>query len=229
MSYSELAALLIRLGDQIAAHQEVLEGPSLAKTAEGLEKAALRFQKKLEDFLGGKGPGIRELEELFASPQGRTHLKLPALFLLYLKVFGERLQADKPAAAKKAFLSRVKGEGMGEKAVEVVRAFFIQAAQRPAPAKDEASLQNEFLRLGGLTDEELAVEFGGRLKSLALLKALAKANAVPFSKETSKEKLIERITHYARRAHGNIRHRAGGAATSFPGSDDPAPVSDLSS
>ncbi|MEW6186002.1 MAG: AAA family ATPase [Thermodesulfobacteriota bacterium] len=38
--------------------------------------------------------------------------------------------------------------------------------------------------------------------------ALAKANAIPLSKDTSKEKLIEMITHYARRAHSNIRHRA---------------------
>jgi hypothetical protein len=36
----------------------------------------------------------------------------------------------------------------------------------------------------------------------------ALAKTIPFNKETSKEKLIERITHYARRAHANIRHRA---------------------
>jgi hypothetical protein len=64
------------------------------------------------------------------------------------------------------------------------------------------------LRLGGLSEEELAFEFSDRLKSVGLLKALAKTNAIPFSKETSKEKLIELITHYARRAHSNIRHRA---------------------
>jgi len=38
--------------------------------------------------------------------------------------------------------------------------------------------------------------------------ALAKTKAIPFNKEPSKEKLIERITHYARRAHANIRHWA---------------------
>ena len=56
--------------------------------------------------------------------------------------------------------------------------------------------------------EELEFEFSGRLKSIALLKALAKANAIPFSRETSKNRLIELITHYARRAHANVRHRA---------------------
>ena len=41
-----------------------------------------------------------------------------------------------------------------------------------------------------------------------LLKTLAKANAIPFSRETSKNRLMELITHYARRAHANFRHRA---------------------
>ena len=34
--------------------------------------------------------------------------------------------------------------------------------------------------------------------------ALAKANAIPFPREVKKEKLVELITHYARRAYANI-------------------------
>jgi hypothetical protein len=208
MNYVELSLLLLRLSQETTRHHHELEGLPLARAAESLEKAALRYQKRLEDFVGGRGPGIRELEELLASPQARGHLKLPALNLLAMEIFGEKLNSEKMAGARREFFEKIKRERAGEKAVEVLRHFFLKAAQRPAPSKDEGALQNEFLRLGGLSDEELAFEFSDRLKSAALLKALARANAIPFSKETSKEKLIERITHYARRAHANIRHRA---------------------
>jgi hypothetical protein len=56
-----------------------LEGIPLAKAAESLEKAVLRFEKRLDDFLGGRGPGIQELEELLKSPQAKAHLALPGL------------------------------------------------------------------------------------------------------------------------------------------------------
>jgi len=208
MNYLELADLLDTLARKTARHQQQLEGLPLAKAADTLAKAAERYGKKLEDFLGGRGPGIQELEELLKSPQARGHLKLPALKLLFKELFQELPSADKPAGARKELFERVKREQGGEKTLEILKRFFLQAAQRPAPAKDEISLQNEFLRLGSLSDEELEFEFSGRLKSIALLKALAKANAIPFSRETSKNRLIEMITHYARRAHANVRHRA---------------------
>jgi hypothetical protein len=208
MNYLELADLLNTVGRKTARHHEQLEGLPLAKAADNLVRAAEKYEKKLEDFLGGRGPGIQELEELLKSPQARGHLKLPALRLLFKELFQELPVADKLAEARKQFFERVKREQAGEKTLETLKRFFLQAAQRPAPAKDETSLQNEFLRLGSLSDEELEFEFSGRLKSIALLKALAKANAIPFSRETSKNRLIELITHYARRAHANVRHRA---------------------
>ncbi len=208
MNYQELSQVLLRISQTTERHHQELEGLTLARTADSLAKSALRFQKKMEDFLGGRGPGIQELEELLVSPQARAHLKLPALNLIYKDLFADKLTSEKPAAAKKEFFERVKREQAGEKTVELLRVFFLKAAQRPVLSKNEAALQDEFLRLGGLIDEELAFEFSDRLKSIGLLKAMAKANAIPFSKETSKERLIELITHYARRAYGNIRHRA---------------------
>lgn len=208
MNYLELADLLDTLARKTARHQQQLEGLPLAKVADTLVRSAERYEKKLEEFLGGRGPGIQELEELLKSPQARGHLKLPALKLLFKELFRELPSADKPAGARKELFERVKREQVGEKTLEILKRFFLQAAQRPAPAKDETSLQNEFLRLGSLSDEELEFEFSGRLKSIALLKTLAKANAIPFSRETPKNRLIELITHYARRAHANVRHRA---------------------
>jgi len=208
MSYKELAQHLQSLGSKVVNHHEKLEGISLAKAAESLEKAIFRFEKRLDDFLGGRGPGIRDLEELLKSPQAKAHLPLPGLNIISQKIFGEVLKADKPAAAKKEFFERVKKEQVGEKAVAVIKEFFFKAAQMPPPPEDKVSMQNELLRLGGLPDEELQYEFSHRLKSVAFLKKLANANSLPVSRNAKRSELVEKITHYARRAYDNIAHRA---------------------
>ena len=82
MNYLELAGLTQSIGTKTAQHHQKLEGLALAKAAEALEKALLRFGKKLEEFLGSRGPGIQELEELLKSPQAKAHLNLPALNLV---------------------------------------------------------------------------------------------------------------------------------------------------
>jgi hypothetical protein len=208
MSYKELAEHLRSVGSKVASHHGKLEGNPLAKAAESLEKAVLRFEKRLDDFLGGRGPGIQELEELLKSPQAKAHLPLPGLNIISQKIFGETLKADKAAAAKKEFFERVKKEQIGEKAVAVLKEFFFKAAQMPPPPEDKVSLQNELLRLGGLPDEELQYEFSHRLKSVPLLKKLANANSLPVSRNAKRAELVEKITHYARRAYANIAHRA---------------------
>jgi hypothetical protein len=208
MSYKELAEHLQSLGSKVVNHHEKLEGIPLAKAAESLEKAVMRFGKKLDDFLGGRGPGIRDLEELLKSPQAKAHLPVPGLNIISQKMFGEVLKADKAAAAKKEFFERVKKGQVGEKAVAVIKEFFFKAAQMPPPPEDKVSMQNELLRLGGLSDEELQYEFSHRLKSVALLKKLANANSLPLSRSAKRAELVEKITHYARRAYANIAHRA---------------------
>jgi hypothetical protein len=208
MSYKELADHLQTLGSKVDKHREKLEGIPLARAAESLEKAVLRFEKRLDDFLGGRGPGIRELEELLKSPQAKAHLPLPGLNIISQKIFGEVLKADKPAVAKREFFERVKKEQAGEKAVAVLKEFFFKAAQMPPPPEDKVSMQNELLRLGSLPDEELQYEFSHRLKSAALLKKLANANSLPVSRNAKRVELVERITHYARRAYANIAHKA---------------------
>ncbi len=208
MSYKELAEHLRSVGSKVAEHHEKMEGIPLAKAAQSLQNSVLRFEKKLDDFLEGRGPGIRELEELLKSPQAKAHLPLPGLNIISQSLFGEKLKADKPAGAKKEFFERVKKEQAGEKAVAVLKDFFFKAAQMPPPGEDKVSLQNELLRLGSLPDEELKFEFSHRLKSLPILKGLARANSLPISRNSRKAELVEIITHYARRAHANIAHRA---------------------
>ena len=208
MSYQELADQLSALGKKVADHQQKLEGIPLAKAAESLTKAASRFEKKLDDFLGGRGPGIQELEELLKSPQARAHLPLPGLNLISKDLFSERLKAERLPAARKEFLELVKKEQVGEQAVALLREFFFKAAQTPPPPADKEAMQRELLRLGGLSEDELKLEFSHRLKSVAILKRLAQANSLPVSRSAKKGELLEVITHYARRAYTNIAHRA---------------------
>jgi hypothetical protein len=207
MSYQELANQLTTLGKKVDDNQQKLEGIPLAKAAESLVKAAARFEKKLNDFLGGRGPGIQELEELLKSPQAKAHLPLPVLNLISKDLFGERLKAERLPAAKKEFLELVKREQVGEKTVALLREFFFKAAQMPPPPTDKEAMQRELLRLGGLSDDELNLEFSHRLKSVPILKRLAQANSLPVSRTAKKMELIEVITHYARRAYINIAHR----------------------
>ncbi len=208
MSYRELAEHLLTVGNKVATHHEELEGIMLAKAAESLGKATARFEKRLDDFLGGRGPGIQEVEELLKSPQAKAHLPLPGLNIVSLKIFGTTLKAEKTAAAKKELFERVKKEQVGEKTVGVLKEFFFKAAQMPPPPEDKVSMQNELLRLGGLPEEELQYEFSHRLKSVSILKKLANANSLPVSRNAKRGELIEKITHFSRRAYINIAHRA---------------------
>jgi hypothetical protein len=207
MSYDELAKQLGILEKKVAENHEKLEGILLAKAAESLAKAAFRFEKKLDDFLGGRGPGIQELEELLKSPQAKAHLPLPGLNLISKDLFGDRLRSERLPAAKKEFIEKIKKEQAGERAVALLREFFFKAAQTPPPPPDKEAMQQELLRLGGLSEDEMNLEFSHRLKSIAVLKRLAQANSLPVSRSAKKAELIEVITHYARRAYGNIAHR----------------------
>jgi hypothetical protein len=205
MSYLDLAQQLRQLSGKIDKNASRFEGATLAKAATSLTKSIATFEKKLDAFLGGAGPGIRELQELLKSPAATKHLKLPAISLLHRKLFGHSQSAETPAAAKKAFLLAAMGKEMGEETLSELREFLYRAAQIAPPAKDKESLQKEFLRLGGLPDDELIWELDSRFKNITLLKALAKANAVEVTKEVKRERLINSIIHYARRARANIR------------------------
>jgi len=206
MSYLDLANLLDGLAKTLADNHEKLGGEPLAKAAGGLQKAAVKFETALDSFLTGSDPSVRELEALLKTPA-----KLLPLHLLNLasrQVFGSALAADKLPNARKEFLARVKKERAGEKALNSLRELLLKASEPAALPTDKVALQNELLRLGGLSDDELKWEFAKRLNTVAALKTIADANSLPVSKRPSKGKLIETITHYARRAHANVAHRA---------------------
>ena len=206
MSYLELANLLDSLAKTLAHNHENLAGEPLAKAASGLQKSAAKFETILNDFLSGSDPSVRELEGLLKTPA--KLLPLNGLNMAFRGVFGSPLTANKLPAARREFLARVKKEHAAEKAVNSLKQLLSRASEASALPTDKVGLQNELLRLGGLSDEELKWEFDKRLNTVAALKAIAEANSLPVPKRAAKRALIEVITHYARRAHANVAHRA---------------------
>ncbi len=207
MSYIDLANLLDRLAKTVADNHARLEGKPLAKAADGLTKSATKFEIALTDFLSGSQSAVRELEQMLKSPQAKKYLPLPGLNIVSRDLLGGALSAEKLPAAKKEFLTRVKNDQLADKAVTSLKEFFFNAAEVPPPPDDKVALQNELLRLGGLSDDELKLEFSHRLKAVGILRKIAQANSLPVAKSATKGVLIEVITHYARRAHANIIHR----------------------
>ena len=204
MSYTELSERLLKVAKSLAENGEKLEGIPLSKAAAALGKSLGSFETKLSDFLGGQGPGIRELQDLLKSPAAKKHLSLPALKIIFRNLLSKTLREETPAKAKALLFKEVKNAATGEEAVAHLKDFFRHAAAPAALELDKASLQQEFLRLGSLDSEELDYELAHRFKAIGTLKKLAKANAITFSPKTSRERLIQEITHYAQRAHRNV-------------------------
>jgi len=205
MSYVDLANLLDTLAKTLANKHEQLDGVPLAKAASGLQKSAAKFETTLNDFLSGADPSVRELEAMLKTPA--KLLPLHGLNIAFRDVFGSPLTANKLPAARREFLARVKKERAAEKALNSLKELLLKASGAAALPTDKVGLQNELLRLGGLSDEQLKWEFDKRLNTVAALKTIAEANSLPVSKSATKGTLIETITHYARRAHANVAHR----------------------
>ena len=71
MSYERLADDLSRLAERLAQRQDELEGVRLARAAERLRGAVVRFERQLDAALRGSAPEVRELKALLDSPNAR--------------------------------------------------------------------------------------------------------------------------------------------------------------
>lgn len=204
MSYPDLARHLDQLSDQLKRHGARLEGAALAKAAATLEKALSAFGKKLEAALRGADPSLEAIEQLLKSPAKKL-IKVPVWQKLLREVHQVRGAEGTAAQLQKHFIKLCRERGNGEAAFHVldrqVKGLAVPAA--PVP-KEKAALQAEFLRLGGLAEEDAMVELALRWKTPAL-KALARHNAIPVAEGAKRERLEREILAYARRAHSNIR------------------------
>lgn len=201
MSYHELAEKIEAVARNLQRHADKLEGATLARAAQTFSRALSTFEKKLDALVMGADPDLRELE-LLVTPPATVPLKSASWARLFQSVFNTA--PAKPTKA--AFLKRTRERGCAAEALAAVRAEIVRVSVKPSPVPtDKAELQSEFLRLGGLTDEEFFAEMGSRWRKKTDLQRLAKANAIPVLKGTMTERLVEQILVYSRRAHGNIR------------------------
>jgi hypothetical protein len=205
MSYLTLADQLQTVAAKLRPQAHQLEGKGLATAASTLATAVLSFEKKLDDCLGGLGPGIQDCVELLKSPAGKA-LKLPDWIKLSHAILSSPATQETVAKVKAHLLKEITRLGKGELAREKLQAAYRQAAIPLTPVpKEKAALQAEFLRLGSLEDEAMLTELETRYKKLTDLKALAAHNAIVVSKATKKERLIAEIARYARQAAQNVR------------------------
>ena len=204
MTYGELSTRLEAVAAKLRMHERTLEGQALSKATTTFAKSLGSYEKKLTDFLHGRAPGAREFEDLIKSPQAKKHLTLPAFKVAFRQILGQTLHEETAAKAKALFVKEVRAAENFESAFAYLKEFFFLAASPTKVGEDKESLQAEFLRLGGLPDDELEFQLQHRFKTVGALKKLAKANAVGFTPATKKPRLIEMIVHYARRAHQNV-------------------------
>lgn len=218
MNYADLGDLLEKLGRKIARSANKMQGETMARDAVKLRDVAVKFDAKLKEVVAGAVPGMAQLEDLLKGPQAKKYLDLKACNKISRELKSGRLDADKPAAARRDLLKAIKAasaedDTLAETALELVRTIFSEgaaAAEGPAP-KDKIELQNELLRLGELSDEDFVAEFKARYRTQGSIRALAQANAIAVKRGDdwiAKETLIKHLKDRARRAAENVRHRA---------------------
>lgn len=205
MNHTELAIRLQAVATQLERHGNKLEGVAFAKAVGTFAKALTSFEKKMEATIRGSDPSIEALENLLKTHPGVKLLKLPSWQKLLQSTFGLKASEGTAASLKKKFLQRAKDSGEGERAYTAVKEEITRLSQpvRPVPA-DKIQLQEEFLRLGGLSDEDFLIELSSRWKKISDLRKLAEANAITGAKTATRQRLEAEIMHYARRAHLNI-------------------------
>ncbi|MDD5261793.1 MAG: hypothetical protein PHD76_08080 [Methylacidiphilales bacterium] len=207
MNYKDLARDLRETAALLDKHGPSMEGKALATKAAAFEKQAAKFKAVVQDAAAGLAPGIRDLERLLQSPE-KKHFTLPVLKLLFKETTGHGpplAQCKTATTLKKHWLAEIKSSGRGENALSVAQRHLAQLKTPAVPVpKDADALRVEFNRLGGLSDEELALELDKRFKKIDVLRKLAGANGVPDAKTLPKEELVRSLMERARRMHGHL-------------------------
>jgi len=202
MNYTDLATHLLDLGERLQKHTRKIEGDKVGRSAKKLAQAVERFEDTLESFLASRKSGELLLETMLRSPSAKRHLTVDLLKRGLREVAGKRLQADELSAARKEFVEVLHANEKGSQGGKFLKTAFEEAARVEPGGKDKASLQREFVRLGGLSDEEYEKEIGKR--TFGELRRLASTNGIKFTDKTSKQRLMALIRRFSIRAAVNI-------------------------
>ncbi len=202
MNYPELSEKLSLIAARLTKQAGKIEGNDFARSARRLEREVDRFAEALDAFVSSRKSGELMLEILLRSPSAKRHLTLDLLRRMLREVAGKRVKADNLSAAKHEFVDTVHRENCAQEVAKRLRNEFADAARVASGGKQKAGLQQEFIRLGRLADDE----FGGEIarRTFGELRRLAEANGLRFTDKTSKQRLILMIRRYAQRAALNI-------------------------
>jgi len=202
MNYTDLATHLLDLGERLQKHSRKIEGDKVGRSAKKLAQAVERFEDTLDSFLASRKSGELLLETMLRSPSAKRHLTVELLKKGLREVAGKRLQAEELSAARKEFVEVLHANEKGSQGGKFLRAAFEEAACVEPGGKDKVSLQREFVRLGGLSDEEYEKEIVKR--TFGELRRLAATNGIKFTDRTGKQRLMALIRRFAIRAAMNI-------------------------
>jgi len=202
MNYTDLATHLLDLGERLQKHSRKIEGDQVGRSAKKLAQAVERFEDTLDSFLASRKSGELLLETMLRSPSAKRHLTVELLKRGLREVAGKRLQADELSAARKEFVEVLHANEKGSQGGKFLKAAFEEAAFVEPGGKDKASLQREFVRLGGLSDEEYEKEI--RKRTFGELRRLASTNGIKFTDKASKQRLMALVRRFSVRAAVNI-------------------------
>ena len=198
MNYLDLSTRLSHLAERLSKQATKIEGNVVGKSAMRLVAELDRFDAVLDSYLASRKSGEFFLETLLRSPSAKRHLSLDLLKKGLREICGKRMKAEELGLAKSEFVEAVHAQDKSSAAVKFLRHAFAEAASVESGGKDKAALQQEFIQLGRLNDEEFAKVIAKR--TFGELRRLAGSNAVRFTDKTTKPRLIQVIRRFSVRA-----------------------------
>ncbi|HET9377152.1 MAG TPA: hypothetical protein VFO40_19410 [Chthoniobacterales bacterium] len=201
MNYLDLSTRLSQLAEKLSRQATKIEGNAVAKSAMKLASELDRFDAVLDSYLASRKSGEFFLETLLRSPSAKRHLSLDLLKKGLREICGKRLKAEEFGLAKSEFVETIHAQDKSSAAAKFLKHAFAEAASVASGGKDKAALQQEFIQLGRLNEEEFAKVIAKR--TFGELRRLAGNNAVRFTDKTTKSRLIQVIRRFSVRAAFN--------------------------
>jgi hypothetical protein len=201
MNYLDLSTRLSHLAERLNKQAAKIEGAAVGKSAMKLANQVEHFDAVLESYLASRKSGEFLLETLLRSPSAKRHLSLDLLKKGLRDICSKRLKAEELGLAKAEFVESVHAQDKSAAAAKFLKHAFAEAASVESGGKDKAALQQEFIQLGRLTEEEFAKVIAKR--TFGELRRLAASNAVRFTDKTTKPRLIQMIRRFSLRAAVN--------------------------
>jgi hypothetical protein len=198
MNYLDLSTRITNLAEKLSKQAMKIEGTDAAKSAMKLVAELDRFEAVLDSYLASRKSGEFFLETLLRSPSAKRHLSLDLLKKGLREICGKRLKAEEFGPAKLEFVETIHAQDKSAAAAKFLKHAFAEAASVASGGRDKAALQQEFIQLGRLNEEEFAKTIAKR--TFGELRRLAGSNAVRFTDKTTKPRLIQVIRRFSVRA-----------------------------